>query len=95
MYSLGILQGSLDNGLLKVNAGATITRAEAMVILGRTQAKGYAQADLSGYTDAAQVPDWAEEYVASLVGQGLVSGYNNAISPLSSITGARWPSCST
>ena len=32
------------------------------------------------------MPDWAEEYVASLVGQGLVSGYNNAISPLSSIT---------
>lgn len=43
MYALGIVNGALENGVLKVKALSTISRAEAMAILGRTQAKGYAR----------------------------------------------------
>lgn len=87
MYSLGILKGASENGVLRVNALDNITRAEAMTILGRTQARGYTQADMS-FHDAGQVPAWALPYVKSLVGQGVVSGYNGSISPLSLITRA-------
>ena len=86
MYSLGILKGSdSGNGVLRVNANATISRAEAMTILGRTQAKGYAAPALT-FADAADVPAWASGYVQSLVGQGVVGGYENRISPNASIT---------
>lgn len=77
MYAAGVLQGSLDYGLLKVNPGATITRAEVMTILGRTQSRGYREADLSAFTDVGDVPGWAEAYVRSLVGQGVINGYED------------------
>ena len=47
MYSLGILQGAAGANGLAVNAQSTISRAEAMTILGRTQAKGYAEPELT------------------------------------------------
>ena len=85
MYALGILQGTSDGGVLRCNAGATISRAEAMTILGRTQARGYAETELA-FADADQVPAWAAPFVRSLVGQGVVNGYNNLIQPLNPIT---------
>lgn len=87
MYSLGILQGSTGEGGLVVNANSTITRAEAFTILGRTQAMGYAQAELT-FTDADQVPDWALPYVQRLVGQGIVSGSDGLIRPSGLLTRA-------
>ena len=87
MYAAGVLQGSLDNGVLKVNPGATITRAEVMTILGRTQSRGYREADLSAFTDVADVPAWAEAYVRSLVGQGVINGYEDGtVRPLNPMT---------
>lgn len=77
MYDAGILRGSLDGGRLLVRPGATITRAEAMTVLGRTQSRGYREADLSGFSDAGMVPAWAEAYVRSLVGQGVINGYED------------------
>ena len=81
MYALGYLKGSSDGaGNLSANASATISRAEAMTILGRVQAQGYAQTDLA-FDDAASVPDWALTYVKTLVAQGVISGYDNKIMP--------------
>ena len=80
MYSLGILKGGANESGLTVNALATISRAEAMTILGRTQAKGYAEPELT-FSDAGQVPDWAAGYLRSLVGQGVITGNDNRIRP--------------
>ena len=80
MYSLGYLKGTMDGGVLKANATATISRAEAMTLLGRIQERGYTAVELT-FTDAASVPDWALEYVKTLVGQGVVGGYENRIMP--------------
>ena len=80
MYSLGILKGANENGVLKVNAQSTITRAEAITILGRTQPKGYAEPELS-FDDASLVADWSAPYIKSLVGQGVVTGNDNRIRP--------------
>lgn len=77
MYSLGIMQGVTDKGQLLANARSNITRAEAMTILGRIQEKGYPAASLSQFKDASSVPTWANNYVATLVGQGVVSGYDD------------------
>ena len=85
MYGMGILSGSDNGNGLYVNPNANITRAEAMTILGRTLAKGYALPELTA-ADASQVPDWALSYVQTLVGQGVVSGYNGNLNPNASIT---------
>ena len=49
-----------------------------MTILGRVQAQGYAQAELT-FDDAASVPDWSLTYVKTLVAQGVVNGTNDQI----------------
>ena len=85
MYSLGILQGAGVEGGLAANASATISRAEAMTILGRTQARGYAQPELTT-DDAGQVGDWALPYVQSLVGQGVVTPSDNQLRPTDALT---------
>ena len=88
MYALGYLKGSsAGDGKVYANVGANITRAEAMTILGRMQARGYAQGDLTTFIDAFQVGDWAAPYVKTLVGQGVVSGGgDNRIRPVDPIT---------
>ena len=85
MYSLGILQGASSGGQLLANPMSTITRAEAITILGRTQARGFTADDLT-FDDAGQVPSWALSYTEILVTQGVVSGNNNLIRPSDSIT---------
>jgi hypothetical protein len=80
MYSLGYLKGSRDGDALNANANSPITRAEAMTLLGRIQAKGYARPPLA-FEDSADVPTWALPYVSSLVGQGVVGGYENKVRP--------------
>lgn len=83
MYALGIVKGN-DTGYL--NFFQTVTRAETITVLGRTQAKGYALADLSGFADGGEVPGWAETYVRSLVGQGIVGGSGGRLNAMVPIT---------
>ncbi|MDO4551967.1 MAG: phosphodiester glycosidase family protein [Bacillota bacterium] len=87
MYSLGYIQGSrAADGSLYFNPLSSISREEAMTIIGRTQERGYGEADLSSYADGASVSSWAAPYLKSLVAQGVISGYNNRISPKDYVT---------
>lgn len=75
MYALGYLKGSsTGDDRLFANVETNISRAEAMTVLGRMQARGYAQADLTAFGDGSVVPDWAAGHLKTLVGQGVVSG---------------------
>ncbi len=89
LYAEGIMQGSkAGDGSLQANAKASITRAEAMTILGRILPQGYAQASLSAFSDAASVPSWSRDHVATLVGLKVVSGSNGKLNPNASVTRA-------
>ena len=77
MYAKGIVQGSMDYGVLYAYPNAGISRSEVMTILGRTQQRGWPLAELESFTDYAEVPQWAESYVSSLVGQGIINGYED------------------
>ena len=57
-------------------------------ILGRIQGKGYVSQPLTDFTDASSVPAWSLSYVESLVGQGIISGYNGLLRPNDSVTRA-------
>ena len=84
-YSLGIFTGAQRGGALYADVSTPVTRESAMTIIGRTL--GYTQtADLSGYTDAEQVSDWAESYVQTLVALGVVQGSDGCLSSQANIT---------
>jgi hypothetical protein len=88
MYTLGFMKGSQTQTGLYANATSSITRAEAMTILGRIQVKGYPSTSLSSFQDASTVPNWASSYLSSLVAQGVVSGFNGMLRPSDSVSRA-------
>ena len=68
-----------------------ITRQDAMVFLKRTldcTAQPIQGGSLSGFSDAAQVKDYAREAVSALVGAGVVNGSENRLNPLANVTRA-------
>lgn len=85
LYDTGIMTGSLEADGLYANADRPLTRAQAMAMLGRVQAKGYTAAQ-ELFADDDTIPDWAREHVYSLAGQGVVSGYEGLVRPQDSIT---------
>jgi exopolysaccharide biosynthesis protein len=88
MYAKGILTGSKEGSKLYAKADSTITRAEAMTILGRTLGTS-ATCNLSAYTDAADIPQWALSYVQTLVAKGVVNGDNaGRLNPTANLTRA-------
>lgn len=87
MYAEGIMGGSRAGDALYANAMKEISRAEAMTLLGRLLDKGYAAGELS-FSDADRVPDWALEYVQTLVGLGVVGGFDNKVNPDATVTRA-------
>ncbi len=67
----GYLTGD-ENGM--ANPEAAITRVEAAVILVRVMKLSANEYGLS-FTDAVEVPAWAEKEIATLVKEGIISGY--------------------
>lgn len=89
MYSLGYVKGSSDNGNLYFNASSSITRAEAMTIIGRSQPQGFPGSEMN-FTDTSEIPSWASSYLSSLAGRGIISGYEDgSIRPMASVTRAQ------
>ncbi|MBO5666926.1 MAG: phosphodiester glycosidase family protein, partial [Firmicutes bacterium] len=67
-YGSGIMSGSSNGGKLYFNPQKNVTRQEAMVVIGKTQARGFAEVDLN-FADSDQVAAWAAPYVKPLVAQ--------------------------
>jgi len=87
MYALGVIQGSGDGrGGLLFNGGSTLTRAQAVTMLGRIQEKGYAAGGLDGFADGGEVPAWAADYLATMVAQGVLTGMDGNLRPTRTMT---------
>ena len=87
LYKEGIVTGTAGtNGTLFFNPSGSLTRAQAAAMIGRSQEKGYALADLS-FTDTAQIPGYASFYIRTMAAQGILSGYAaGTFRPQASIT---------
>ncbi|MDL2273486.1 S-layer homology domain-containing protein [Oscillospiraceae bacterium OttesenSCG-928-G22] len=86
MYELGIIRGKGSGNTVFYDPSAPISRAEMMTILGRTLDKGYGTGAMN-FKDAGNVPDYARDYVAILIGMGVVSGYSDGtVLPAKSVT---------
>ena len=74
MYALGVTKGSVSwDGKVFFNPTATISRQEAVTMIGRLMEKGYPTPELA-FKDSAGVADWAKEYVAALSSVGILTG---------------------
>lgn len=65
----------LGDGKGNCNAGRPISRQETMVMFARAMGlKPVADPDLSKFSDAADVADWAAGYIAPLADMGIING---------------------
>ncbi len=87
LYAEGVVTGTAGkNGKLYFNPSGNLTRTQAAAMIGRSQDKGYALAELS-FTDAAQIPGYASFYIRTMAAQGILSGYaDGTFRPQASIT---------
>ncbi len=88
-YALGYLTGSDIEGVRYGLPQTAISRQQAVTILGRTQEKGWAEADLSVFSDHGQLSSWAVSYAASMAGQGILSGSHGKLAPTAPLTRAQ------
>ncbi len=89
MYALGIVGGTTVNGQQVFNPKSTLTRAEAVTMLGRMQdTEGVVPADLSQFSDAASVPPYALEHFQTMVSLGVIGGSDGKLDPNGTMTRA-------
>ena len=75
LYTEGVINGSTGkDGKLYFNPQSPLTRAQAAAMIGRTQEKGYATAELA-FTDAGKIPAYATFYIQTMAAQGILGGY--------------------
>lgn len=87
LYTEGIINGSTGkDGRVYFNPNASLTRAQAATMIGRTQEKGYATVSLT-FSDAGKIPAYAASYIQTMVAQGIISGYEDgSFKPNNNIT---------
>lgn len=87
LYAEGVVTGAQGkDGKLIFNPAGNLTRAQAAAMIGRSQEKGFALAELS-FTDAAQIPGYASFYIRTMAAQGILGGYaDGSFRPQASIT---------
>lgn len=77
LYAEGIINGTTGkDGKLYFNSGASLSRAQAAAMIGRTQEKGYAAAELT-FTDSGTIPAYAAFYIQTMAAQGVINGYTD------------------
>ena len=85
-YSLGYIKGSVgDDGELRFLPNATITRAEAAVIL-RRMIDAENAALTPAFADSSDIPAWAGEAIATLSSLGVMTPSGGEISPNAELT---------
>lgn len=86
-YALDLMKGTKGPDGRRINAGANITREEAMTIVGR--ALGVKEeADLSSFADSDAVSSWALPHVKTLVARKIVQGSGGKLNPKAPISRA-------
>lgn len=75
LYSEGIINGSVGrDGRLYFNPQNSLTRAQVVSMVGRTQEKGYAAREV-WFADSGSIPDYALYYIQTLTAQGVLDSY--------------------
>ncbi len=90
MYALGIMTGGTDaSGASVFRPQNDCTRAQIVTILGRTLERGYSYGACD-FSDSAAIPAWAADHIDLLAALGVVTGNDNRVNPLGTITRAEF-----
>lgn len=77
-YEYGLIKGIEKDGSVKFMPNKNITRAEVITVLGRIlEMNSTVLPPSNDFTDKAQIPTWADEYVDLLQYSGLLTGYSD------------------
>lgn len=90
MYALGIMTGGTNaSGAAAFQPQSNCTRAQIMTILGRTLERGYGYSACT-FADSAAIPAWAADHIDLLAALGVVTGSDDRVNPLGTITRAEF-----
>lgn len=88
VFDRSIITGKSDGDKVNFAPKDTLTRAEAMTVLGRVM-EDVEDVEKIDFKDNADIPEWAITYVTKMVNLGFVSGYNdNTLRPQEAVTRA-------
>ena len=89
MYALGIVGGiQLADGTMIYDPQATLSRAQAVTMLGRARNEESIRADLSAFSDAGEILDYAREHFETMVALGVINGSYGKLNPNKAMTRA-------
>lgn len=89
MYTLGIVGGiEQSDGTVIFDPHATLSRAQAVTMLGRARNEGGLEADLSLFLDESEIPAYAREHFETMVALGVMTGSYGKLNPNKAMTRA-------
>ena len=89
MYTLGIISGiPQSDGTVIFAPHETLSRAQAVTMLGRARNDEHHGADLSLFLDENEIPEYAREHFETMVALGVISGNNGKLNPHALMTRA-------
>lgn len=90
MYALGIVGGiQLMDGTVIYDPHATLSRAQAVTMLGRARAAASIPYDLTAFSDAGEIPSYAREHFETMVALGVLNGAYGKLDPNAPMTRAQ------
>lgn len=89
MYALGIVGGiEQPDGTFIYDPQATLSRSQAVTMLGRAREGGPIAADLSAFQDEGEIMDYAREHFETMVALGVINGSYGKLNPNNPMTRA-------
>lgn len=89
MYALGIVGGiEQSDGTLLYAPQATLSRSQAVTMLGRARNAEALSADLSMFPDTGEILDYARAHFETMVALGVMNGNNGKLYPNNAMTRA-------
>ena len=89
MYALGIVGGiQLADGTVIYDPQATLSRSQAVTMLGRARNEASISADLSAFADESEILAYAREHFETMVALGVINGSYGKLNPNKAMTRA-------
>lgn len=89
MYALGIVGGiEQPDGTFIYDPYATLSRSQAVTMLGRAREDEPISADLSVFTDESEIMDYARAHFETMVALGVINGSYGKLNPNNAMTRA-------
>lgn len=89
MYALNIVGGIQQaDGTLIFDPQATVSRSQAVTMLGRARNEESISADLSVFSDEGEILDYAREHFETMVALGVINGSYGKLNPNKAMTRA-------